>query len=492
MLTKIIQPDPSWVGHGEPILSMAAYGTQMVKQASEISELSKFAEPQAGRTQLLCLALGSGEYWGCNRNGDYFTKEANEKYHPTFVKFGFVHKNHKNKPWDDKFGVIKQSFYNPRMERVELLLDIPNDLNKEIIEKVAEGLDVPVSMAAKLPWDKCSSCGNIRKTAAAKDTCECIRTKLTKIASDGSQVYAVNEHPRFFDISFVYKPADRTAYVMKKVASAEDKEIVKSATDLATEYGLDNSPIEINTSRPLSKSAMEMFEFIHKLAELEKKVEGVIRGEDNKHVKDVLEDVLPAASNKSELTKKSMQLFQHAPKRMLFASLADRGVILSPQEFVKVAAGPAADGLMEKVMPLIKGIFSRLAELKPQTFQDNYPEQDLEIDKVQPHGKMSKGLEDIDDRSALPKPVIRRSITIVMIGKKPKSPDVENKSDKSLELPEGDKEITKKSSESLPSVIAALYGMYKAASLKYILDKENSEELQSSIPAIYSIIENYL
>jgi len=54
---------------------------------------------------------------------------------------------------------------------------------------------------------------------------------INTILRDGRQIYAINgnynlaEHPnplRFFDISIVFRPADQTGYMLKKVAFAFD------------------------------------------------------------------------------------------------------------------------------------------------------------------------------------------------------------------------------------------------------------------------------
>jgi hypothetical protein len=111
----------------------------------------------------------------------------------------------------------------------------------------------------KVPFDRCSVCCDIDKFEKAKatfdpsrhqsigravlewhrrdpirglsitrnDYCEHLRTQLNKILSDGQRICAINDYPRFFDISFVFIGADKTAKVMAKLASA-DAEVVPS------------------------------------------------------------------------------------------------------------------------------------------------------------------------------------------------------------------------------------------------------------------------
>jgi len=54
------------------------------------------------------------------------------------------------------------------------------------------------------------------------DYCTHLKNQLNKILEDGRKVYAINDYPRFFDISFVFIGADKTAKVMAKLASGAD------------------------------------------------------------------------------------------------------------------------------------------------------------------------------------------------------------------------------------------------------------------------------
>lgn len=166
----------------------------------------------------------------CNRNGDAFTKEANRKYHKTFEKHAKFFRNHKNKDKDPSFGIVKCAVYNDKMQRVELLVGLNGtkeaaERNKGFLadkemEKLARGEDIGVSMACKVPQDRCSWCGNLAKTraeyckAAACEAggCSDNLTKLVKVAGDIHQLGVYNDEPTFFDISNVFRPADPTAY----------------------------------------------------------------------------------------------------------------------------------------------------------------------------------------------------------------------------------------------------------------------------------------
>jgi hypothetical protein len=181
------------------------------------------------------IALGASEAYGPNRNGDGFKEATCRKYHNTFVKFAKFFRNHKNKPdrGDPSFGVIKSSSYNEPMRRVELLIGLnaeksAADRNKGFVadtelEKLAAGNDIAVSMACRVPYDSCSWCGNKAKTRSeycgsekcAAGGCQDNLTRLVKIGDDMHHLHVDNPTPTWFDISRVFRPADRIAYGAK-------------------------------------------------------------------------------------------------------------------------------------------------------------------------------------------------------------------------------------------------------------------------------------
>lgn len=179
------------------------------------------------------IALGATEYWGSNRNGDGFKEATCRQHHSSFVKHARWYQDHKNKDPKQSYGCVKQSAYSEPMHRVELLVMLNasksacdrngGHIAERSLEKLAAGGDVPVSMACKILFDKCSNCGNQAKTRA--DYCTeatCIgprgekrggcRNNITKVGTDGHVLHVDNPAPQWFDISDVMRPADRTAY----------------------------------------------------------------------------------------------------------------------------------------------------------------------------------------------------------------------------------------------------------------------------------------
>ena len=212
---------------------------------SLVEVMSKLRPRPEGR-YILLNALGAHEYWGVNRNGDAFPewslrgdappKEVLDiikhkikpklpmfqvptgRYgHKTFVDFAHVYVGHVNNDPAKSIGDVIASAYNEKMHRVELIIFVYKDRNPELIQKIDAGEPVPFSMGAKLVTDTCSICLNCARTRA--EYCEHLTSLMGRSMPDGRRVFAYNFFPRFFDISYVTTPADRSAWGLKKVAS---------------------------------------------------------------------------------------------------------------------------------------------------------------------------------------------------------------------------------------------------------------------------------
>lgn len=208
------------------------------------------------------LALGASEAYGPNRNGDGFKEVNCKKYHDTFVKFARHYRNHKNKDPKISYGHLKLSAYNERMRRVELLVALNKEksaadrnggfiADKEM-EKLARGEDIPVSMACRVPFDVCSMCGNRARTrdeyckeaSCRGGGCADNLTRMIKVGGDTHILHVDNPDPLWFDISTVFRPADRIAYgnkadyLMKAASDAFDGRYGTDGAKLAADLGV--------------------------------------------------------------------------------------------------------------------------------------------------------------------------------------------------------------------------------------------------------------
>lgn len=206
--------------------------TTFTKTASESSpEIQQFiadhikSDPE--HVYLLLTALGTGEIWGPNVNGDFFYHDDIIRSHKTFETFGFVYVHHKNKDPKKASGKVMLSHFNPRMHRVELIVRLDRNKAPKIAADADNGKLWDVSMGCKVKFDVCSICGN--KAYTRDQYCTHLKHHMCEILPDGRQVYAINPNPRFFDISFVWVGADRTAKVLAKVASASNQGLQKES-----------------------------------------------------------------------------------------------------------------------------------------------------------------------------------------------------------------------------------------------------------------------
>lgn len=226
-------------------MEKTAFSTEMrSKLHPAVQDFVKAVRPTPSGIYVLVNALGAGEYWGSNVNGDFFPEKAlihapadwdtllanpeqarqvGQSWDYGFPTFMGAHpyKHHVNKDPSRAFGRVELATWNPKMHRVELVVYLDRALCMQfdaldIIERIERGEFPDVSMGCKVPFDICSICQNQSKTRA--DYCSHALTQMNKILPDGRKVCVINTLPKFFDISFVFIGADKTAKVMAKLA----------------------------------------------------------------------------------------------------------------------------------------------------------------------------------------------------------------------------------------------------------------------------------
>ena len=130
---------------GEARIKLANFD-ELREQGSDIASFISTFKPDPGYVYLHVIAMGAGEYYGCNINGDYFPEKVLIERHNTFVTNAKVFKEHDNKPTSPSYGHVVFSWYNPKMHRVELILAIDKVKGKEFIDRQARGEQLEVSM----------------------------------------------------------------------------------------------------------------------------------------------------------------------------------------------------------------------------------------------------------------------------------------------------------------------------------------------------------
>jgi hypothetical protein len=328
----------------------------------EVDEAIQNLDKKPNHKYVLLSAMGDGETWGSNRNGDYFpnkaltgTQRKDEKgvkggkpvpRFKTFENAHFFH-HHKNKieRGDPHYGHVAKAIWNPKMRTVLLIVGVDAKKDPETAADIESGKITSFSMGARLPYDICSKCGN--KRTKLTENCKCLREGLlNKIASDGSKVYLINEEPDFFDISKVYKPAFEGGRSLMKVAA--DLGGCISSLDIAQEYGLVDDSITDIFGEPFVKYAdlhTQILERIHKLPD---------------HLVDTVREVCKTEERLPAVFLNSLAQFDMPDIWGAFAG-TDVGIIPTADEFayiylIKQARYDLAMQYLGKDIELVEGV----------------------------------------------------------------------------------------------------------------------------------------
>lgn len=145
MLGKKYSLGSTFESTGEQRIKLANFD-ELKSQGADIASFLESFKPNPGFTYLHVIAMGAGEYYGCNVNGDYFPEKDLIARHHTFVEQAKVFKEHDNKPTSPSFGNVVFSWYNPKMHRVELILALDKIKGEEFIRRQDAGEQLEVSM----------------------------------------------------------------------------------------------------------------------------------------------------------------------------------------------------------------------------------------------------------------------------------------------------------------------------------------------------------
>ena len=326
----------------------------------EVDEAIKGLDKKPNHKYMLLSAMGDGETWGSNRNGDYFpnaaltgTQRKEEKgvkdgkpikRYKTFERGHFFH-HHKNKiqNGDPHYGYVPASIWNPKMRTVLLIVGVNALKDPETAAAIDEGKITSVSMGARLPYDICSECGN--KRTKLTENCKCLREgKLNKIQANGRKMVLINEEPDFFDISKVFKPAFEGGRSLMKVAT--DLGGCVSSLDIAHEYGLVDNELVDMFGEPIVKYAdlhTQILERIHKLPD---------------HLVDTVREVCKTEERLPASFLNSLAQFDMPD---IWGAFADSGIIPTADEFayiylIKQARYDLAMQYLGKDIQLVEGV----------------------------------------------------------------------------------------------------------------------------------------
>ena len=308
-------------------------GLYLVKEARDrqlVPEIQKFIDQlksTPGKIWVLVNALGAHEYYGPNINNDSFSEADLNPSDPkadygykTFMQAGLF-RNHANKDRNLSFGRVACAAYNTDMHRVELVLEVDKALcekfgHSDLYRRLEAGEKPSVSMGTRVLYDVCSICNHQSRTVA--DHCACFKDKAGQVLSDGRRVFVFNPRPKFFDLSIVVVGADRTSFVMAKVARANGQPVhAGGSAELALAYGLSDP---VDDAKEILKLGMS-----RKLAEMAKQVPALAA------------EVLPALNAREpELPKLVLDRLGSLPFDHALTSASAAGIVLRPHEFQRI------------------------------------------------------------------------------------------------------------------------------------------------------------
>ena len=273
------------------------YSGELIKTASV--KLPDGIEYDDDFLYMLVRAVSAGEYWGFNKNSDFFPEAELINGHKTFLT-AHTFKNHENKDIKNAIGDVLTSSWNDKMKGIDLLLRIDRMIAPSITRGFEKNFMTDVSMGCRVEYTICSICGN--KAKRKEEFCDHIKYMRGKILDNGKKVGEINIGPKFHDISTVLNGAERVAKATKifiindKIAfcNDEDSEMQKTASDnsfmnsmyegkndnnkIANEYDnisshiIDNMEIfGIDKTAKLSKQA-----YMQKISEIKKDIQGNI------------------------------------------------------------------------------------------------------------------------------------------------------------------------------------------------------------------------
>jgi hypothetical protein len=345
-----VSPVLLWGPSGKPLI-------ERVKTASEASDYVASVVPRPGMTIVLVLAVSAYERFDLNRNGDGFPEhpykqglrptcgcceplpggwiqeeETLPHHYRSFEEHGRLYLHHANNDPAKSVGDVLKAFWNQGMHRVELLVGVRNSLAPDVVARIADGEYPACSMGCRILFDCCTICGHRARTR--KDYCDHLKRQMRQVMPSGIRAGALNPSPRFFDLSFVVRPADQAGWMLKKVAYTYD--LRSSAED--GEY-LD--------------AVEEKRSALRKVADIDKVVRGIpvdakstpLSPVELHNVEQFRDHLMPAVVGAMPvMDDQTIGALAAHPVAKVLSTLSAAGVILTTPEFLKLLVAQLAPG----------------------------------------------------------------------------------------------------------------------------------------------------
>jgi|GEM_PF-5507458 len=389
----------SWISSNYLVLKVKAV------QLSEVEDEVKYnLEVEEDNTFVVHIAIHNS-----NRNGDFFKEADCIKNHHYFTDANrAIHRHHKNKPADPKYGNIKASAYNKKMRRIELIIGLDKDKCSDILHEQEKTGNTNWSMACKIAHDICSWCGHKAKTDAER--CEHIPDRLGEINKLGELCAMENPNPKWFEQSYVRRPADRIGMSLGKVASDLTYKPMLSS-DYLNLYG----DLYVPDNITLSKKAEDKRGLLHKLAEMEKHVEAVAKSYPSNSKDKFIKEHGHKIKQTPGIDGTSMEELRKMDPGAVLKALADQGIIFSPEDFSKyLFDNKVKPGKVDGMKTHLPNIYNKLEKddagkaVNSETFEPGLGHTPKNLKKVVDGLHEGHSLEE--------GPVVRRMMIIICSG----------------------------------------------------------------------------
>lgn len=390
-----------------PLFGKANAAFEKCASSGLLPDVTRYIEslrPSPDSQYVLVNAMGAGEYYGSNINGDHFPEASlvhmpdrwtgtpvidravakNWDYgFPTFYN-AHPYAHHRNKDSSRAFGTVELATWNPNMKRVELVVKVDRDKclqfgGQGVWDKLRIGEYPDVSMGTKVPFDTCSICldwdlyreaqsssgsglsegqkvlafhrkrkaedgvGIRGLSITRNDYCEHAKSHMSRILPDGRKIWVYNDYPRFFDISFVFIGADKTAKVMLFIFRNGQVYSSKPSAEVADQLG-------VSETEPGEKAASISDELL-------KSAFGKLAKPKNAEID---KDTVPSqfagkavpilTKSEPDVSGSTLEGLSSLPIKDVLSTLTGMGVVLRPKEYqritlIQMGKGDLADHL---------------------------------------------------------------------------------------------------------------------------------------------------
>ncbi len=416
-----------------PLFGAADTAFEKVASAGLLPEVVSFIESLRPRTDsqyVLVNAMGAGEYYSSNINGDHFEetglihkpdgwsgnplldKQLAKNWDYGFPTFYNAHPfaHHRNKDPSRAYGEVVLAVWNDHMKRVELVVRL--DLEKcvrfggtGVWDRLKEGQFPDVSMGSRVPFDLSSintdwdaykkalatfnpkkhrhpglAVVEVHKRLKAKDGVgikgvsitrndydEWTKNHMNRILPDGRKVFVYNPFPRFFDISFVFIGADKTAKVMVFIVRCGGPKYVSSA-NAAEKLGYDELATErLEQARAGGEKTASVSDELLKSAFFGKSATQTKKSEIKKEVPSQLAPAaIPLMTRcEKDLPGEALQALSSVPEGKALSTLTGMGIVLRPREFQRVSLMREGKGQLADEMSALDRLFPKSKETTP-------------------------------------------------------------------------------------------------------------------------------